>query len=99
MLEYLAMSTTAREELLWRFGRSEDPEVEARRQRILEVLLEASPQVQEQLIEKGIDRGRLTEARAALRRVLARREFLLTPSDDARIEACTDLAILERWLD
>jgi hypothetical protein len=32
------------EELLWRFGKAEDPEIEARRQRILDVLLEASPQ-------------------------------------------------------
>ncbi|WP_437971513.1 hypothetical protein WMF04_20365 [Sorangium sp. So ce260] len=115
MLEYLAMSATTREELLWQFGKAEDPEVEARRQRILEVLLEASPQVQERLIEKGIERGiekgiergiekgiskgRLAEARAALRRVLARRQIELGPGDDARIEACIDLATLERWHD
>jgi hypothetical protein len=42
MLEYLPMTTLTREDLLWRFGKSEDPEIEARRQRILEVLLEAS---------------------------------------------------------
>ncbi|WP_441286612.1 hypothetical protein ACSRUE_30310 [Sorangium sp. KYC3313] len=103
MLEYLAMSATTREELLWRFGKAEDPEVEARRQRILEVLLEASPQVQERLIEKGIEKGigkgRLAEARAALRRVLARRQLALSPLDDARIEACVELATLERWHD
>ncbi|WP_437840624.1 hypothetical protein [Sorangium sp. So ce1153] len=107
MLEYLAMSATTREELLWRFGKAEDPEVEARRQRILEVLLEASPQVQERLIEKGIekgiqkgiDEGRLKEARAALRRVLARRQLELSPGDDARIEACVELKTLERWHD
>jgi len=95
MLEYLSMSTTVREDLLWRFGKSDDPEVEARRQRILQVLLEASPQMQEQLIEKG----RFTEARAALRRVLARRQILLSQDDEARIEACSDLATLESWLD
>jgi len=44
MLEYLPMSMPTREELLWRFGKAEDPEIEARRQRILDVLLEASPQ-------------------------------------------------------
>jgi hypothetical protein len=43
--------------------------------------------------------GRLTEARAALRRVLARCQLAPSKDDDARIEACTDLAILERWLD
>ncbi|WP_437947983.1 hypothetical protein WME98_45865 [Sorangium sp. So ce296] len=103
MLEYLAMSATTREELLWRFGKAEDPEVEARRQRILEVLLEASPQVQKRLIERGVEqgigKGRLAEARAALRRVLARRKLELRPDDDARIEACVDLPTLERWHD
>ena len=95
MLEYLAMSTTVREELLWRFGKSDDPEVEARRQRILEVLLEASPQTQQQLIDKG----RLAEARSALRRVLARRQLALSLDEESRIEACSDFGTLERWLD
>jgi hypothetical protein len=31
--------------------------------------------------------------------VLARRQLTLTKHDDARIDACTDLATLERWLD
>jgi len=103
MLEYLSMSTLARNELFWSFGKSEDPEIEARRQHILDLLLEASPKTQQQLIDKGLLEGRLegrlTEARAALRRVLARRQ--LTPSNDdvTRIEACTDVATLERWLD
>jgi len=103
MLEYLPMSALVREDLFWRFGKTDDPEIEARRQHILDLLLEASPQTQQQLIDKGLLEGRLegrlAEARAALRRVLVRR--LLTPSkvDDARIEACSDLATLERWLD
>jgi hypothetical protein len=107
MLEYLPMSMPTREDLLWRFGKLEDPEMEARRQRILEVLLEASPQTQQQLIDKGIEQGieqgrmegRLMEARAALRRVLARRQLTPSQDDHARIEACTNLATLERWLD
>ena len=99
MLEYLAMSTTVQEELLWRFGKSDDPEVEARRQRILEVLLEASPQTQQRLIDKGVETGRLEEARAALRRVLARRQLAVNPDDEARIEACSEIATLEHWLD
>ena len=98
MLEYLPMSTHVREDLLWRFGTSEDPEIEARRQRILDVLLAASPKTQQQLIEKGIEKG-LTSMRASLRRVLARRHLMLGTADDARIEACSDLATLERWLD
>jgi hypothetical protein len=97
------MSTMTREDLLWRFGKAEDPEIEARRQRILEVLLEASPKTQQQLIEKGIEKGllegRLTEARSALRRVLVLRQLTPSQDDDARIEMCTDLATLKRWLD
>jgi hypothetical protein len=54
-------------------------------------------------LEKGLERGRqegqLAEARAALRRVLARRELALRPADQARIEDCPDLATLERWHD
>jgi hypothetical protein len=107
MLEYLPMSMPTREELLWRFGKVEDPEIEARRQRILEVLLEASPQTQQKLInegiEKGIEKGRLegqlTEVRANLRRVLARRQLTPSKGEEARIEACTDVATLERWFD
>ncbi|WP_437678440.1 hypothetical protein [Sorangium sp. So ce131] len=103
MLEYLAMSTTVREELLWGFAQTEDPEILARRQRILEVLLSVSPQVEERLVEKGrsegLLEGRLAEARAALRRVLARRQLPLGPEDDARIEACDDLGVVERWHD
>jgi hypothetical protein len=95
MLEYLPMSTLVREELLWRFGKAEDPEVEARRQHILKVLLEASPQTQQELIDKG----QLTQARAALRRVLVHRQLTPSKDEDARIEACTDLATLELWND
>jgi hypothetical protein len=99
MLEYLPMSTLAREELLWRFGKSEDPEVEARRQHILEVLLEASPQTRQGLVDEGRLEGRLVEARAALRRVLVHRQLTPNKDEDARIEACTDVATLERWND
>jgi hypothetical protein len=103
MLEYLPMSTLVREELLWRFGKADDPEVEARRQHILKVLLEASPETQQQLIDKGRSEGqlegRLAEARAALRRVLVQRQITPSKDEDARIEACTELTTLERWHD
>ena len=95
MLEYLPMSMPAREELLWTFGKAEDPEVEARRQHILKVLLEASPETQQELRLEG----RLAEARAALRRVLVQRQLTPSKDEEARIEACTDLATLERWND
>ena len=86
MLEYLPMSMPTRQELLSRFGKVDDPKIEARRQHILEVLLEASPHTQQLRLEGRLE-GRLTEARAALRRVLARRQLVLTQGDDARI-AC-----------
>jgi predicted transposase/invertase (TIGR01784 family) len=50
-------------------------------------------------LEKGEIAGRLKATRSALRRVLARRKLDLRPEDSARIDACTDLATLERWLD
>lgn len=50
-------------------------------------------------IEQGIEQGRLVEARATLRRVLARRGLVLSPEQQARIDACTALSSLERWLD
>ena len=93
MLEYLPMSTLAREELLWTFGKAEDPEVEARRQHILKVLLESSPQTEQEIFDKG----RLAEARDALRQVLMQRQLTPSKDEDARIEACTDLATLKHW--
>jgi hypothetical protein len=103
MLEYLPMSTPTREELLRRFGPVEDPEIEARRQHILKVLLEQDPKMRQQLIDTGIEKGllegRLTATRASLRRVLAGRQLTPSKDDDARIDACSDLATLERWLD
>jgi hypothetical protein len=59
------------------------------------VLLDMDPQLHQQLQLEG----RLTEARAALRRVLARRQLTPSKDDHTRIEACTDLATLARWLD
>jgi hypothetical protein len=115
MLEYLPMSRPTRQELLERFAKVDDPVIEARRQEILEALLAASPQTQQRLIDQGLEKGletglkkgletgrlegQLTEARKALRRVLAGRQLTPSPADSTRIEACSDLATLERWLD
>jgi hypothetical protein len=49
--------------------------------------------------DRGYERGRLEEERATLRRVLALRKFAPSPEDERRIDACTDLATLRRWLD
>jgi hypothetical protein len=103
MLEFLPMSLPTREELLQRFAPVEDPEIEARRQHILKVLLDQDPKTRQQLIDKGLSEGRVegrvTATRASLRRVLARRQLMPSKDDDARIDTCTDLATLERWHD
>jgi hypothetical protein len=107
MLDYLPMSMPTREELLRRFAPVDDPEIMARRHHTLEVLLEQDPKLKQRLQQEGRQKGwqegrqegRLTEARSALRRVLAGRQLTPSKDDGARIEACTDLATLERWLD
>jgi len=65
------------------------------------------PVIIEDLVKFGEDRGyergrlegRLEERRGALRRVLAVRKLRLTADGEARINACTDLAMLQRWHD
>jgi len=52
------------------------------------------------LAEKQATRqAKLDQQRVALRRVLARRALVLDADQEARIDQCTDLATLERWLD
>ncbi len=48
---------------------------------------------------EGRDEGRLAQARAAVRRVLGRRSLVPSVADDAQIDGCTDVGMLERWLD
>ncbi|HEU4409933.1 MAG TPA: hypothetical protein VFS43_32060 [Polyangiaceae bacterium] len=50
-------------------------------------------------LEEGRKQGKLIHARSALRRVLAARKLTLSPADEAKIEACTGLATLDRWLE
>jgi hypothetical protein len=77
------------------FSKADEPEIEARRQGILRFLLQTSPEVKEELLEQG----RLIARREVLRRVLACRRLALSAEEEARIEACTDAATLERWFD
>jgi hypothetical protein len=49
--------------------------------------------------KEGRDEGRLVQARAAVRRVLTARELAVSAAEQAQIDACNDLATLERWLD
>jgi hypothetical protein len=48
---------------------------------------------------EGEERGWLEAERATLRRVLALRKLGLNADGEARIDACTDLATLQRWHD
>src|SRR5262249_49762817 len=104
MLNYLPMSLPTREELVRMFSLGmDDPEVMARRRQNLRMMLDLTPQLRHELLEDDAQKlrleGRLTEARAALRRILARRQLTPSNDDNARIEACGDLATLERWHD
>jgi hypothetical protein len=48
---------------------------------------------------RGLDEGKVTEARRAVERVLRRRNLPVTEAQAAQLAACKDLDILERWLD
>ena len=64
-----------------------------------EEFIVSTQNIVEKLRDEGRDEGRLTQARVALRRVLAVRALAPSPTDEARIDACSDIAMLERWLD
>ena len=86
------MTDAVYDELL-RFGvtKTDDPVLEVRRKRMVQVLLDTTPDVKEEL---GLE-----AERAALRRVLARRKLVVAREDDVRLDACTDLTTLDRWHD
>jgi hypothetical protein len=46
-----------------------------------------------------IDRGKLEGERAVLLRLVARAGITLSEEERARVDACTDLATLDRWVD
>jgi len=105
------VSTASRHELLrahhelLRFvlTKTEDPEVKARQKLVAKVYVDMTPEVKDEITaeahDEGIKQGRMAEARAALQRVLSRRKLALSADDQARIDTCSELATLERWLD
>jgi hypothetical protein len=101
------MTLPTRDELLERMGPEDDPEIEARRQYILNFLLKQDPKTRQQLIDTGIEQGRregwregwLDAARVVLRQQLSHRKLAPTKDEEARIDACTDFATLERWIE
>ena len=97
MVQILPMSTSLREEMLRYVPRTDDPEIRARQKHVARVLLDMDPELREEVKGEAREEGRLQEARGALRGVLATRELSLSTEDEARIEACADLATLHRW--
>jgi hypothetical protein len=83
------MSTTVHDERWERFEPSDDPEVRARELWIVGKLLDLFPEVALPI--------QLREARWTLRRVLVLRGLATSAEDEARIDACTELATLHRW--
>jgi hypothetical protein len=102
------MSVPPQELIQWFGSVSDDPEIRAWRQRIIEALwTTATPRTRQRLVDKhgpqpdldALLSEHLVAARSALRRVLVFRKLAPSAHDDARIEACEHLATLERWLD
>jgi hypothetical protein len=104
MVQYTAMSTSARAQVL-NDVKSEDPKIVARQRHMVQILVAQHPEFQEvvteevrkKVREEERTRMRLHQARADLRRVLARRGLVPSADDEARIDACTTLATLEHW--
>ncbi len=57
------------------------------------------PAFAQQLIDRGMREGEIKGKRDVLLRLLARAGIALSDDDRARVDACTDLAILDRWVD
>ena len=57
------------------------------------------PPFAQQLVDRGLREGELKGKREALLRLMARMGIALGEEERARIEACTDGAILDRWFD
>jgi hypothetical protein len=55
--------------------------------------------VQDNIVEEIRNEASLAYARATLRRMLSRRALVPSSQDEAQIDACTDLATLDRWID
>jgi len=57
------------------------------------------PPFAEKLIDRGRLEGEIKGARGILLRLVAQAGIALSDDDRARVQACTDLATLERWVD
>lgn len=99
MVQVLPMSNSAREDILRYVPQTDDPEIRARQRHVARVLLDIDPELRDEVTQEALDEGGLRAAREGLRRVLARRGLTLTAEQEASIQACRELATLERWLE
>ena len=94
MLRWLTMDGALKWEI---YNDIEAPEVppalREQRRWLARLLLRDEPEVREETVREE----RAAEARRMLRRLLARRDFTLTPEQEARIDECVDTSTLERW--
>ncbi len=67
--------------------------------KVEEEVMTLAERLREEGREEGHLRGCVSEARAALRRVLIRRGLAISPAELARIETCEDVDMLRRWHD
>ena len=97
------MSDPIRDELLERFGPTDDPVVLERRRRMVRIFLRKDAAlrrlVMDDVLKDDLDEGRLAEARALLGRLLVRRGLTPTADQQACVDACADLSTLHRWHD
>jgi len=99
MLRLLPMTATTLDILQAFKDETDDPVVRANDATILGFLLKKMPERRAEIVAEGKVEGKLEEARRALRRVLRARGVALGAGDEARIDACSVLDTLERWLD
>jgi hypothetical protein len=64
-----------------------------------EFIVTVQDNIVEEILDKGRNEGLLLHARATLHHMLARRSLVRSSQDEARIAACTDVAVLDRWID
>lgn len=82
---------------------TDDPQLREQRRWLVEELFKREPILRDEVVKPELDaareEARKDEARRVVRRVLSQRGLALTPQQEARIDAQTDLEQLERWLD
>ena len=113
MLYFVAMDQDAQLEILRQVPFEPAPRLTEQRERVIRFMLEQEPSLGERLFREEREAAEKARAEAAeearralaeedrrlLRRVLSRRNLPLSPAEDARVEAQSDLEILRRWID